>query len=195
MRIQSVNRRDFHTKSNDKFQIVWLIATPSVALNRIASANRHGPVACESTRNESDETSPATLNIEWARYLTSIDDIVSDTNGGEHAMSLDALCASLANPLQIDTDDLQNRFIHRFNLADYLELADGLPPPTPRRKHNASDDCPQPVNRHNASLYLIPLSDAATRYDPFDMCKQFVEQMRTHSRHLQKLLDEPRRKA
>lgn len=147
---------------------------------------------CANTPNRPNET--AAPNIEWARYLTSIDDIVNDVDGGDRSLPLESLSATLTNPLEIHTDDLHNQLQHRvidaFELSDYLKLVDGLPPSTQRGKQIVQNERTDSTNRENASLYLIPLSDAVTRYHPFDMCKEFIEKLQNQPRYLQKLLDE-----
>lgn len=151
---------------------------------------------------ESMDTATATTNanesssnIEWARYLTSIDDIVSDAIGGDQTIPLESLSATLSDPLQSDTDrELQHRVIEAFGLGELLKLADGLPPPISRRPHYVDGSYTNLTmdSISNGSLYLIPLSDGTTRYQPFDMCKQFVEQLKDQPKSLRKLIDEIR---
>lgn len=137
-----------------------------------------------------EKTQP--YNIEWAKYLTSIDEIISDVNGADPngAIPLDSLSASLMNPLESSTVDIQKRVINTFSLNEYARLAHILPVPSCSNPRPNPANVRSPKNQSAASLYVIPLSNDITRYRPFDRCKEFVDFLKDQPKFLQTILED-----
>jgi hypothetical protein len=131
-------------------------------------------------------------NIEWAKYLTSIDDIIHDVNGPDPngTTSLDSLTASLINPLESNAVDIQNHVINTFSLNEYARLAHILPVPSCSNLKPYQPSVRSPINPSTASLYLIPLSHDIARYRPFDRCKEFVDFLKDQPNYLQTILED-----
>lgn len=142
-------------------------------------------------QSDADE-SAAPYNIEWAKYLTSIDEIISDVNGADPngSISLDSLSASLMNPLENSTVDIQQRVINAFSLNEYARLAHILPVPSCSNPPPSPTNVRSPKKQSAASLYLIPLSNDITRYRPFDRCKEFVDFLKDQPKFLQTILED-----
>lgn len=137
-------------------------------------------------------TSSVPSNIEWAKYLTSIDDIINDVNAPDPngITSLDSLTASLVNPLESSAVDIQNHVIDTFSLNEYARLAHILPVPSCSNLKPHQPSVRSPVNPSTASLYLIPLSHDIARYRPFDRCKEFVDFLKDQPNYLQTIVED-----
>lgn len=142
-----------------------------------------------------DNLEPTTANKEWARYLTTIEDIVTDsvTTDHGHTNPLETIQISLTNPLETNCSNLQNRLLNAFDLNKFATITQTplmLPKEIALSKSMNTDK--STFQQNNLALYLIPLCDVVSRYHPLGICKEFVSTLMNQPKHLNKLSDEIR---
>lgn len=139
------------------------------------------------------EASPT--NIEWARYLTSIEDIVGDGATGDQGQPnpLDSINITLQNPLENSSNDLQSRLFNAFGLNEFTEMTKTpIVMSTPATASEPMDAQESSSEQKHKTLYLIPFCDVVARYHPFDICKDFVSKLMSQPEHFNKLSNEIR---